>query len=102
VPYTVAMARLARVVAPGYPHHVTQRGVPSLAILREDEDWVRLLEKLKDCHDPLRTLIYSYVLMDDLFTFDSPKDEMENARQVDAGFSGHAERVAEFFFILDL
>ena len=102
MPYTVAMARLARVVAPGYPHHVTQRGVPSLAILREDEDWVKLLEKLKDDHDPFGILIHRYVLMDDLFTFDSPKDEMEGTRQVDAGFSGHAERVAEFFFILDL
>jgi putative transposase len=32
------MARLARVVAPGYPHHVTQRGVRSLSIFRNDAD----------------------------------------------------------------
>jgi hypothetical protein len=38
VPYTFAMARLARVIAPGYPHHVTQRGVRSLPIFRNDED----------------------------------------------------------------
>jgi len=33
-----AMARMARVVVPGYPHHVTQRGVRSIAIFRDDDD----------------------------------------------------------------
>ncbi len=32
------MARLARIVVPEYPHHVTQRGVRSLPIFRRDED----------------------------------------------------------------
>jgi len=32
------MARLARVVLPGFPHHVLQRGVRSLAIFRADAD----------------------------------------------------------------
>ena len=38
------MARLARIVAPGYPHHVTQRGVRSLPIFRKDEDRRMYLE----------------------------------------------------------
>jgi putative transposase len=38
------MARLARVIAPGYPHHVTQRGVRSLPIFRNDEDRKMYLE----------------------------------------------------------
>jgi putative transposase len=32
------MARLSRVVVPGLPHHVTQRGVRSLPIFRDDRD----------------------------------------------------------------
>ena len=32
------MARLSRLVIPGYPHHVTQRGVRSIDIFSSDED----------------------------------------------------------------
>ena len=32
------MARVARIVVPGFPHHVTQRGVRSMRIFRTDED----------------------------------------------------------------
>ena len=32
------MARFARLVVPGYPHHVTQRGVRSVDIFADDED----------------------------------------------------------------
>ena len=32
------MARISRVVVPEYPHHITQRGVRSMAIFQTDED----------------------------------------------------------------
>ncbi len=32
------MARISRVVVPGYPHHITQRGVRSMAIFMDDAD----------------------------------------------------------------
>lgn len=32
------MARISRIVVPGYPHHVTQRGVRSMNIFDSDED----------------------------------------------------------------
>jgi putative transposase len=32
------MARISRVVAPGYPHHITQRGVRSIPIFQTDSD----------------------------------------------------------------
>ena len=32
------MARMARIVVPEYPHHVTQQGVRSLPIFADDED----------------------------------------------------------------
>jgi putative transposase len=32
------MARISRIVAPGYPHHLTQRGVRSMSIFDTDDD----------------------------------------------------------------
>ena len=40
------MARLARVVLPGVPHHVTQRGVRSMEIFSSDEDRGEYLSKI--------------------------------------------------------
>lgn len=45
------MDRIARVVVPGMPHHVTQRGVRSLPIFDDDQDrkyYVRLLKEKGD------------------------------------------------------
>ena len=42
------MARIARVVAPGFPHHITQRGVRLLPVFSSDEDrfeYLRLITK---------------------------------------------------------
>ena len=37
------MARISRIVVPGYPHHVTQRGVRSMDVFDSDEDrWAYL------------------------------------------------------------
>ena len=44
--YSGSMARLARAVVPGYPHHVTQRGVRSLDVFRDDDDRRAYLELL--------------------------------------------------------
>lgn len=32
------MARISRIVVPGYPHHITQRGVRSMDVFNSDED----------------------------------------------------------------
>ena len=44
----LCMARIARVVVPGLPHHVTQRGVRSLDIFRDDADRLVYLELMAD------------------------------------------------------
>lgn len=36
--YYRLMARISRIVVPGYPHHVTQRGVRSMDVFDSDED----------------------------------------------------------------
>ncbi len=42
------MARISRVVAPGYPHHVTQRGVRSIPIFQTDSDRKAYLNFMAD------------------------------------------------------
>jgi len=42
------MSRIARTVAPGYPHHVTQRGNYRQTIFENDEDYLQYLKWLKE------------------------------------------------------
>lgn len=42
------MARLARLVVPGYPHHITQRGVRSINIFSDEDDRSRYLQYLRE------------------------------------------------------
>ncbi len=57
------MARLARVVLPGYPHHITQRGNRRQDVFFKDEDYLYYLELLKKWCDEERVEIWSYCLM---------------------------------------
>jgi putative transposase len=42
------MARIARVVAPGLPHHITQRGNRRQQIFFVDEDYLAYLSAIRD------------------------------------------------------
>jgi len=42
------MARFARLVVPGYPHHVTQRGVRSIDIFDHDDDRLAYLSFMRE------------------------------------------------------
>jgi putative transposase len=44
--YDEQMSRIARVVAPGYPHHVTQRGNNRLTVFFDDQGRKTYLELL--------------------------------------------------------
>ena len=57
------MARLARVVLPGYPHHITQRGNRRQDVFFKDEDYLYYLELLKRWCDEEQVEIWSYCLM---------------------------------------
>jgi len=57
------MARLARVVAKGYPHHVTQIGNYKQPVFEEDDDYVQYLEWLKDYGKKYSLNIWAYCLM---------------------------------------
>ena len=57
------MARIARVVAPGLPHHVTQRGNRQMQTFFSDEDYQAYLALLVEwCHE-CGVRIWAYCLM---------------------------------------
>ena len=41
------MARIARVVAPGYPHHIVQRGNRRMDVFFSDDDYLTYITLLK-------------------------------------------------------
>ena len=57
------MARLARFVAPGMAHHVTQRGSRRGDVFFEERDYPLYLNLLKKCAEEYGSLILSYCLM---------------------------------------
>ena len=42
------MPRLSRLVVPGYPHHITQRGVRSMEIFADDRNRLSYLQFLAE------------------------------------------------------
>ncbi len=57
------MARLARVILPRYPHHITQRGNRRQDVFFKEEDYLYYLELLKHWCDDEKIEIWSYCLM---------------------------------------
>lgn len=57
------MARTARLVVPGYPHHVTQRGVRRQQTFFCDEDYREYLAMLRQQLPRARVEIWAYCLM---------------------------------------
>ena len=58
------MARAARVVAEGYPHHVVQRGNRRLEVFFSDEDRRAYLSFLKNACERYGVKVWAYCLMD--------------------------------------
>lgn len=58
------MARLPRLVIPGLPHHLIQRGLNRQLIVVDDLDRRQLLEQLRECAALHRVTVHAYVLMD--------------------------------------
>ena len=57
------MARLRRVVIPGIPHHVTQRGNGRAQTFFEEGDYALYLDLLADACRRARTEVWAYCLM---------------------------------------
>ena len=61
--WVIPMARIARVIAPGYPHHVTQRGNRRQETFFSDADYVSYLELLSEWTRKYGVEIWAYCLM---------------------------------------
>jgi putative transposase len=57
------MARMPRLVVPGYPHHVTQRGARRQQTFFSDEDFQTYINLLADALEATGVQIWSYCLM---------------------------------------
>ena len=57
------MARLARVVVPGIPHHITQRGNRRQAVFFSDNDKTKYINFLKEEASKNKVLIWAWCLM---------------------------------------
>ena len=57
------MPRIARAVAPGYPHHITQRGNYRQHVFEEEADYNLYLAWLKEYSDKYGLKIWAYCLM---------------------------------------
>jgi putative transposase len=57
------MARLARVVASGYPHHVTQRGNRRQPVFFSDGDYAAYLDLLGEWCGRHKVEVWAYCLM---------------------------------------
>jgi putative transposase len=57
------MPRVARTVAVGYPHHITQRGNYRQTVFEKDEDYFQYIDWLKLYSERYSLKIWSYCLM---------------------------------------
>ncbi len=61
------MPRIARTVAPGYPHHVTQRGNYQQPVFDEEYDFSQYLQWLQEYGKKYALKIWAYCLMTNHF-----------------------------------
>ncbi|HXN05700.1 MAG TPA: transposase [Nitrospiria bacterium] len=57
------MARIARVVAPGFPHHITQRGNRRQQTFFNEEDYHRYIRLMAEWSSRLKVEVWAYCLM---------------------------------------
>jgi len=62
------MARIARMVAPGMPQHVTQRGNRRQQTFFNDQDYQAYLELMSERCAKHEVQIWAYCLMPNMFT----------------------------------
>ena len=80
------MPRIARIVAPGHPYHVTQRGNYRQAVFRNDEDRSQYLSWVNEYSRKFHLSVWAYCLMDNHVHFIvQPREEVSLAKGVQRG-----------------
>lgn len=77
------MPRIARIIAPGYPHHITQRGNNRSEVFFDDDDRQTYLKLLSQYAQKYSLKIWAYCLMDNhLHLLAVPESEQSLARGI--------------------
>ena len=77
------MPRKSRIIVPGLPHHVTQRGNRKTETFREDQDRTFFLCLLRDYSQQYDVKVDSYCLMDNHFHLISrPPSKLDHCRMM--------------------
>jgi len=77
------MPRIARIIAPGYPHHVTQRGNNRATVFFDDEDRQTYIKLLSLYAKKYKFKILAYCLMDNhIHLLVIPETELSLARGI--------------------
>lgn len=77
------MARLPRLIIPGQPHHVIQRGAGQQSVFLDDADHQRFLRHVKEGARQFKVAIHAYVLMSNHFhLLVTPEDATGLARMM--------------------
>src|SRR5271169_6739696 len=96
------MARLARVVAPGLPHHVTQRGNRRQRTLFCDEDYQTYLELMAEWCAAHEVEIWAYCLMPNHVHLIAVPHSADGLRRTfGEGWRGHLWQGRFASFVLD-
>ncbi len=72
------MPRISRIVAAGYPHHITQRGNYRQTVFTEDADYSRYLELMSTFAPKYGLAIWAYCLMPNHVHFIGVPDRQES------------------------
>jgi putative transposase len=99
------MPRMARIVVPGIPHHITQRGVRSMRVFSNDQDRLEYLQLLHRQGSIHGLHFASYVLMDNhvhLIAIPDREDSLRKAvgeahRRYTLGINRRLEKKGYFF-----
>jgi putative transposase len=88
------MARIARVVVPGMPHHVTQRGVRRMDVFFSDDDRIAYLDLLSKYGRRFGVSFLAWCLMTNhIHLIAVPEDESSLARGIGEAHRRYTRRV---------
>ncbi len=92
--YTRPMARIARIILPNFPHHITQRGVRSLSVFHSDEDRREYLYLQKEQGERYDVSFISYCLMDNhIHLIAIPRNETGLAKAIGEAHRLYTRRI---------
>jgi len=85
------MPRFRRIVVPGFPHHVTDRGNRRSNVFLDDSDRLVFLHSLHESAEHYLLSIFSYSLTTNHFRFSALRRRIVPSRRQCTMSSGHTE-----------